>query len=66
MLPRALLALANEASGRRGRTSPSGSACDHRCHACASLVLAGRALRVPVAMVPDGSPRTIAVDREAR
>jgi hypothetical protein len=31
------LVLANEASGRRGRASPSGSACDHRRHAGARL-----------------------------
>jgi hypothetical protein len=40
---------ANEASGHRGRASPSGSACDYRRHAGASFALAGRALRVPVA-----------------
>ena len=61
-LPRRLRPLANEASGRRGRASPSGSACDHRCYSRASLVLAGRALRVPVATVPHGPPRTTAID----
>jgi hypothetical protein len=58
-------AAANEAGGRRGRASPSGSACNHRRPARASLVLAGRALRVPVASVPDGQPRTTAVGMEA-
>ena len=43
------VALANEARGRLGRASPSGSACDRRRHAGARLVVAGRGLRVPVA-----------------
>ena len=39
--------LANEASARRGRASPSGPAGDHRRQAWSSVVLAGRALDVP-------------------
>jgi hypothetical protein len=59
-------ALANDAGGRRGQASSSGSGGGHRCHARASLVLAGRALRVSVAPIPDGDPRTTAVGREGR
>jgi len=54
-------ALANEASGRRGRASPSGWACDHRRHPGARLALAGCALRVPVAPASGGLSRSTAV-----
>ena len=53
--------LANEASGHRGRTSPSGSACDRRRHAGARLVLVGLALRVPVASATGGHSRSTTV-----
>jgi hypothetical protein len=56
-------ALANEASGHRGRASPSGGACDHRRHGGARLALAGRALRVPVAPASCGHSRTTTVGR---
>jgi hypothetical protein len=62
-LPRARRALANEASGHRGPASRSARAGDHRCHARARFVLAGRALHVPVASAPAGPPRTTAVGR---
>ena len=52
--------LANEASGCPGRASPCGSGCDHRRHTGARLILAGRALRVPVAPAPGGPSRSTA------
>src|SRR5215216_138527 len=54
-------ALANEASGHRGRASPSGLACDHRRHPGTRLALAGRALRMPVAPASGGLSRTTPV-----
>jgi hypothetical protein len=62
-LPRTLWALANKADGHGGRASPSGSACDHRCYSRASLVLASRALRVPVASASGGPSRSTTVGR---
>ena len=50
-------------SGHRGRPSPSGSACDRCRHARAVVVLAGRALRVPVAPATGGLSRSTAVSR---
>jgi hypothetical protein len=58
--------LTNKAGDHRGRASPSGPAGDRCCRAGASVVLAGRALRAPVASVPNGFPRTTAVVREVR
>ena len=58
----ALRRLANEVSGRDGPVSPSSSACDRRRHAGARLVLAGRALRVPVASASGGHSRSTKVD----
>jgi hypothetical protein len=57
---------ANEASGRRGRALPPGSACGPLPPRQATVILAGRALHVPVAPVPDGAPRTTAVGGETR
>ncbi len=51
----------NEASGRPGRASPITRAGGRRRQVRGAFVLAGRALRVPVASVPDGPPRTTAV-----
>ena len=62
-LPRRSWPLANEAGGRDGRASLSGSACDHRRQVGASFVLAGRALRVPVTPASGGPPRTTTVHR---
>jgi hypothetical protein len=42
-----LRALANEASGHRGRASPSGQAGDHRRQAPSNVVLTGHAPNVP-------------------
>jgi len=64
-LPPLLRRVVNEAGGRRGRSSPSGRAGDHRRQARAQFVLAGRALRVPVS-VSDGPPRTTTVTRQTR
>jgi hypothetical protein len=50
--------LGDPLGGRPGRASPSGSACGHRCHAGARLVLAGCALRVPVAPASGGPSRS--------
>src|SRR4029453_19413149 len=58
--PRALLALANEAGGHRGRALLCGGATAHRRHARARFVLAGRALLVPEASVRSGHQRTTA------
>jgi hypothetical protein len=59
-----LACVAYEASGHRGRASPSGSACQHRYQARPSFVLAGRALRVPAAPATGGLSRSTAVGRE--
>jgi hypothetical protein len=51
-----------QGKGRLGPASPSGSACDRHRHTGARFVLAGRALRVPVASAPDGSSRSTTDD----
>jgi hypothetical protein len=60
-----LRALANEASGHRGRASPSGRAGDHRRQAPSNVVLTGHAPNVPYASVGSGHPRTTTVSANA-
>ena len=60
-----LRALANEASGHRGRASPSGRAGDHRRQAPSNVFLTGHAPNVPLASVGSGHPRTTTVSANA-
>ena len=69
-LPRGLApapsVLTNEASGHRGRASPSGRAGGHRRQASTCVVLPGRAPDVPCASGCSGHPRSATVAPDAR